>query len=78
VHEWDSHVHRMIMTLYGFFPIARDLYSIIEELTCMDLYIYGDVILSTIFPKQLMILCSLIFHIMMTWRRMYLGIFLLF
>jgi hypothetical protein len=44
VHEWDCHVHRMIMTLYGFFPIVRDSYSIIEELTCMDLYIYGDVI----------------------------------
>lgn len=39
VHERDSHVHRMMMTLYGLLLIPRDLYSRIEELTCMNLYL---------------------------------------
>jgi len=39
VHERDSHVHRMMMTLHGFFPIPRALYSNIEELNGMDIYL---------------------------------------
>jgi hypothetical protein len=38
VHERESHVHNIMMTLHGLFPIPRALYSKIEELTCMALY----------------------------------------
>jgi len=73
VHEKDSHVHRMMMILHGLLPIPRALYSKIEEMTCMELYLcdfnrcntlvlilYGEVIFSTVCPRQLMMWCLLI------------------
>jgi hypothetical protein len=63
----------MMMTLHGLLPIPQALYSKIEELTCMDLYLcdfdrcdtlvlilYGDVIFSIGCPRQLMMWCPLI------------------